>query len=234
MHFKTGDGSCDALPGSNALTPASDLRAPRILRCATLLFLSHGYANTSVEDVAIDACVGKPTIYRLFQDKLGLATAVLENLIRGLEADCRSTIDVEAPPEECLVNFGVAYVRWMMKSIGKAHHYECIRLAMEMADSYPDFSRRWTDSLRQAIIMPLSDYIKRQIEVGNLAAIDDPFFMAGQFMAHILHISVLKVDSKNHLGVYGETDIEDFVKRRVAFYLHGGAPRPVGAPPASV
>jgi AcrR family transcriptional regulator len=63
----------------------------RILRAAEELFATRGVANTSMDDIASCAKVGKGTLYRRFGDRGGLALALLnereadfqERLVRG-------------------------------------------------------------------------------------------------------------------------------------------------------
>lgn len=58
------------------------LRAPdrrrQILRVAGELFARHGYAGTRLEDIATEAGVSKPVLYRHFESKRALYLALLE------------------------------------------------------------------------------------------------------------------------------------------------------------
>jgi AcrR family transcriptional regulator len=58
----------------------------RMLRCARELFVSTGYAATSVEDVARCAQVGRRTVYDAFGSKRGLLFALLGELAPREEA----------------------------------------------------------------------------------------------------------------------------------------------------
>ena len=54
-----------------------------IVKAATELFLALGYADTTMEQVAVRAAVSKPTVYRFFSDKEALfAEVVFETLDR--------------------------------------------------------------------------------------------------------------------------------------------------------
>ena len=195
-----------------------DWRQHQIIRCAVEAFLSKGYAAANVEDIANKANVGKPTIYRLFNDKYGLATYALQYLANDLERACRSAIDMDADPEECLVKLGITYIRWMKESIGKTHNYAVIRLLTEMSGPFPEFTKIWREAGSRATAIPLSEYIKARIESGEMVG-DDPFFIACQFMGSVYHTSQ-SVVSENEFN----SDI-DLTRKKVQLFLGGCTPR---------
>jgi TetR/AcrR family transcriptional repressor of mexJK operon len=202
-------------------SPLDDARYGRILQRATQAFLSQGYAGTSVETVAIDAGVSKLTIYGLFGDKLGLATAVLQDLERSLEAAVRSAIDMEASAEDCLVNLGSTYVRWMTKDIGRGtHHYAISRLLLEMSSTHREFSASWVDSNKRLIQVPLADYIGNSIRQGY-ALEEDSLFIASQFFGAIFNPAQIIVTENGSPRSFNEADIDDLVRRKVRLFLRG-------------
>jgi AcrR family transcriptional regulator len=79
-----------------------------VLAAAAELFAAHGAAPVSMDAIAARAGVGKPTIYRHFGDRAGLAHAVFEErerafqeaIIRGTEA-----FSSENPPSERIAAF---------------------------------------------------------------------------------------------------------------------------------
>lgn len=83
----------------------------RILRAAARLFATRGVANTSMDDIASCAKVGKGTLYRRFGDRGGLALALLnereadfqDRLLRG-----PAPLGPGAPPAERLQAFFAA------------------------------------------------------------------------------------------------------------------------------
>jgi len=58
----------------------------RVLAAAERLFAARGVAGVTMDDVAIEAGVGKGTLYRRFGDKGGLAVALLDERERDLQA----------------------------------------------------------------------------------------------------------------------------------------------------
>lgn len=94
-----------------------DPRVDEAITDATLVLLNErGFAAMTMEDVALRAKVGKPTIYRRFPSKAALVTAVLERQLPELEkleipdlgdtrAELYALISTGFPPD------GASYVR---------------------------------------------------------------------------------------------------------------------------
>ena len=202
------------------------LRFDKIRRHATRAFLTQGYAATSVEDVALDASVSKATIYRLFDDKLGLAAAVMQGLADSLELYCQRAIDMASPPEYCLVSFATTYLNWMMMSVGTTKNYALTRLLIEMSSSHPDFSHTWIEKHQKVIATPLSLYIAEHIASGELSSEETPFFIASNFISSIIHTPGIIVMNEKIANNY-IADIDELVKRKVRLFLQGARSRPV-------
>jgi TetR/AcrR family transcriptional regulator, regulator of autoinduction and epiphytic fitness len=66
---------------------------------ATLLFSRYGYKKTSVELLAAEASVAKPTIYAYFADKGALFVAVCDKLMGDILAKARAARDAETLEE---------------------------------------------------------------------------------------------------------------------------------------
>ncbi len=54
-----------------------------ILDGAMQVFVSHGYAAASMDQIAATAGVSKPTLYNYFKNKEGLFTALIEQMVSG-------------------------------------------------------------------------------------------------------------------------------------------------------
>src|SRR3954453_900854 len=98
-----------------AVTERADAARNRqkILCSARRLFEERGLANVSMDDIAVDAGVGKGTLFRRFGDRASLAHALLdttesafqEELIRGAPP-----LGPGAPPCERVIAFGEAMI----------------------------------------------------------------------------------------------------------------------------
>jgi len=62
-----------------------DLRRARLLEAAARVFTRLGYDSASVEDIAFEAGIGKPTLYRYFPSKEVLFEAVFARTLDELE-----------------------------------------------------------------------------------------------------------------------------------------------------
>jgi AcrR family transcriptional regulator len=218
---KSDDQANDASGACSYSAAASDPRTRRILRHATIGFLSAGYAGTSLEDIALDAGVSKLTIYRLFNDKLGLATAVLKDLADSLGSACGSVIDMDAPPEECLMKFGIAYVRWMTTNIGRTTpRYAILRLLIEISTIDANSVTYWTNASRDNVGLPLALYIEKHTELGEFAGYEEPYFVAGHFNLSMIHIAALILTNANQSN-YNDEYVADLVRRKVRLFLLG-------------
>jgi len=191
-----------------------DARHRRILRHATVAFLTHGYAGASIENIAFDAGVSKLTLYRLFAGKLDLATAVMRELADSLEKELRA-VDIAAPPEDWLTNFGVAYVRWMSKPLGKTHHFAILRLLVEMSGPHPEVNILWIETTKKISSTTLVEYIRTHFDSNKFAG-EDADFIGNQFLS-CLYQPIYSV-------VVNNTVIPDpqEIRRRVRFFLRAG------------
>lgn len=60
-------------------------RRVRLIGAASRVFARNGYEQSSMDDIAAEAGIGKPTIYRYFEGKAALFTAVFEDALDRLE-----------------------------------------------------------------------------------------------------------------------------------------------------
>lgn len=74
----------------------------RILDCAAGQFAQHGYAGTSVAQIALAANVGKPTIYAKYGSKEALFKAALQSVLAA-HLGAAAALEGETDPERGLV-----------------------------------------------------------------------------------------------------------------------------------
>lgn len=88
----------------------------RVLETARHLFAERGASCVTMDDIAEAAGVGKGTLYRRFGDRAGLATALLDDADRALQAAVLSgppPVGYGAPPLERLTAFIRAFVEYL-------------------------------------------------------------------------------------------------------------------------
>jgi AcrR family transcriptional regulator len=79
-----------------------DLRRSRLLESAGRVFARLGYEAASVDDIAFEAGVGKPTVYRYFAGKEALFQAVFAHALDELEGRLDAALARDGPFETVL------------------------------------------------------------------------------------------------------------------------------------
>ena len=85
-------------------------RRGRLLEAAGRVFARAGYDAASMDDIAAEAGIGKPTIYRYFDGKAALFTAVFAETLDALDEKLRDILDRDGSVEERLHGMVLALV----------------------------------------------------------------------------------------------------------------------------
>lgn len=91
-----------ARPTKSSTARAEDTRG-RIVAAATTLFSRYGFKRTSVDLLAKEAEVAKPTVYAHFADKEAVFRAVVEHACAELAVVCEAESRRDAPIEDRIV-----------------------------------------------------------------------------------------------------------------------------------
>lgn len=130
---------------------AAETRAD-IARAARNLFVTRGWAETTVRDVARAAGVSVPTVYAAYGNKTGLAQALADATMLTADAG-RLLAELEAAPDPAGQLAAMAgYDRRLFESAG-----DIIGLVREAGRTEPDLHRTYRDGRRRA------DDVRRQI-----------------------------------------------------------------------
>ena len=103
-----------------------------IVEAATRLFAEHGYADTTLAEVAEEAEVALSTIFNYFPGKPDIVFALLDSLIESAQARV-----VERPEGETASHAVLAWVRDVLPDLEKPYT-ETIRRSDEIIRSDPD------------------------------------------------------------------------------------------------
>jgi AcrR family transcriptional regulator len=87
-----------------------DIRRNNLLDAASRIFARQGYEATSVEDIAFEAGIGKPTIYRYFASKQALFEAVFGQALDDLQIRLDAALLQDGTFEERLMRLAVEIV----------------------------------------------------------------------------------------------------------------------------
>jgi AcrR family transcriptional regulator len=142
----------------------------RVLEVATEMFVTHGFAGTSIERIAVEAGVGKLTVYRRYPSKEVLFFAVVKSLSDVLT---QAHVDARKSSPEPLVQLKLS-CRALLDVVVQPSTVAIYRILLTEAPRFPDLSI-WV----QANVMQPTDALIRQLiiaarEAGELRADLDP------------------------------------------------------------
>ena len=95
-------------------------RREAILEAAWACFVQHGYAKTSLEDVARRAGLSRPLIYLHFANKNELFGCVIENLVHGYYEAASAVLAQEADRKTRLLRVVEAWVLGPLAMLGRS------------------------------------------------------------------------------------------------------------------
>ena len=127
-----------------------------VLRAAMARFSAYGFKKTSMEDIANEAMVSRPTLYSYFKNKQAILRAVSEGINNAVLANIASALQADAPLEDRLIQ---AFRAWTKPFIGilfgSQHGAELIGAGSAIAadisvNTREHFHRLLTKTLRKA------------------------------------------------------------------------------------
>ena len=140
----------------------------RIIEAARDLFLSNGFFETQMKDVAEKVGISRTSLYRYFRDKLDLGMAIIEVSFAVIEADSTWKEAVSACGDSALARLD-SFLRHSMT----APKFHRIRTFVAEFDAYfsgcripPDFSDRLRKYLRSNQI--ISQLVAEGIDDGSI------------------------------------------------------------------
>src|SRR6516164_9659715 len=86
----------------------------RILNAARKIFLARGFEGASIDEIAVAARAGKPTIYVRFDDKRALFTAVVTRDVFSRIAKFSSAAPCKGTIEERLSQAAITMLHWTL------------------------------------------------------------------------------------------------------------------------
>lgn len=193
----------------------SDQTRGVILNAATRLFLQHGYAGVSINELIKSTGGSKETIYRYFKNKEGLCLAIIDNeLLQSTQSLDELVIEHE-DIREGLVYIGIKVLNVIMAGRFLAFH----RLVVNESMKKPELGHEFYENISTRSYRILAEYFKQYIKSGDLLDMD-PIRLAEYFWAMMLHNLMLRVDFQK-LKFMSEKQISIHVKRVVEDYLRG-------------
>jgi TetR/AcrR family transcriptional regulator, regulator of autoinduction and epiphytic fitness len=165
----------------------SSEKAAAILAGGMQEFLAHGYAATSMDRVAAAAGVSKATVYSHFQDKEGLFTALIEQLV---QCKFRSLFGntVETSPQEPKVFLRELAHRVLDMGANEPQFLNFMRLILGESGRFPELARAFVRNIEQTSFRMLRQYL----ETCPQLKLTDPEATARIFIGAIVHYLIIQ------------------------------------------
>lgn len=100
----------------------AEARAVLILDAAQSLILKHGLRGTSMEAIARDAGIAKPTLYAYFPDKAAVFAALIERMIAGWRGDIETALAGEGDAAQRIAAAMTAKYRAVRRLLADSPH----------------------------------------------------------------------------------------------------------------
>jgi TetR/AcrR family transcriptional regulator, regulator of autoinduction and epiphytic fitness len=151
-------------------------------------FLTHGYAATSMDRVAIAAKVSKATVYNHFQDKESLFIALIQHLVeRKLLSifDAGKAQVLEATPQVVLRAFANQVLDG---AIHDAQVLDFMRIILGESGRFPQLARAFVQNIEKTAFTRLCHYFTHCPQI-KLA---DPEATARIFVGALIHFLIVQ------------------------------------------
>jgi TetR/AcrR family transcriptional regulator, regulator of autoinduction and epiphytic fitness len=162
-------------------------KAAAILAGGMQEFLAHGYAATSMDRVATAAGVSKATVYSHFQDKEGLFTKLIEQLVQG---KFRSIFDTDAlalQPEPKVFLSQLAE-RVLDMAATDPQFLNFMRLIIGESGRFPELAQAFVRNIEHTSFRMLREYL----ETCPQLKLADPEATARIFIGAIVHFTIVQ------------------------------------------
>jgi len=158
------------------LRPAESAGKRRaIVDAATDLFLSRGYAGTSMDEVAAQAAVSKRTVYKQFADKDGLFAEVVMGVSGTVDAFIDSIEQALTASDNLPRDLG-GLARIYVKTVMQPRVLQLRRLLIGEATRFPELGRHYYERGPERVIAAIAGCVARLAARGLLHAPGCPAF----------------------------------------------------------
>lgn len=150
-----------------------------LMDAATALFLSQGYAHTSLEEVARLAKVSSATLYKHFPTKAALFGGIMARLWENDE-DTGRPLPPPGDPRAALLAIGRDYA----DLLSRRQTVDLFRVVTAEAPRFPELGQKLYSRGKKPYLDRLDDYLAEEIAGGSLR-IDDLSLATRQFLGMI-------------------------------------------------
>ncbi|MFM7428137.1 MAG: TetR/AcrR family transcriptional regulator [Elainella sp.] len=151
-------------------------------------FLTHGYAATSMDRVAIAAKVSKATVYSHFQDKESLFTALIQRLVKQKFQSIFGVADGQlwqTPPATVLRNIAT---HALTLGTQEPQFLNFMRLILGESGRFPQLAQSFVTHIEQTAFKQLCHYFSNCPQL----QLKDPEATARIFIGAIVHYMIVQ------------------------------------------
>ena len=192
----------------------------RIIKAARKVFLAHGFEGSSVDEIAVEARAGKPTIYARVGDKRALFNAVVMHDVVERITQFKDRVPAGGGTiEERLTRVATALLQWVLESERMA----LLRLAVAEVNRFPELASqvsRTAQQLSTEVAVGFLGEMAQSDEIGALPAFapERIALTARTFLDLIVIPMLARALFEQKTDLLSE-EIDDHVGRRVPFFL---------------
>jgi len=191
----------------------------RVLDAARKIFLDHGFAGASVDEIAQAARSGKQTIYARFRNKRDLFTAVVTRDVASRITQSGSMVPTGATIEERLVGVGT----FILQGALDPDRIGLMRLAIAETHRFPDLASSVSQTahdLSTEVVARLFGDMAQSGELRTLSAFaSDRLAVTARYFLNLVVVPlILRSLFEKDLSVL-RGEIGPHVARNVAFFL---------------
>jgi len=196
----------------------NESKKEQMLDAATRLFTDHGYAKTSMAQIAKEADVSKQTVYSHFGNKEELFSASIAR-----KCDTAILFDYElfdlTDPRQTLLDIGQRFFTMITSKEALAVHKIC---AFE-AKTYPQLSELFFQAGPERLTSDITNLMAYFNEHG-LLTIPHPRHAAIQFLHMVKGEAWMRIEF-NTQRQFSALEVQEYIVNSVDFFLRGYAKR---------
>jgi AcrR family transcriptional regulator len=214
----TGDSPLRPRPQVE-LCRRGEIRAEKFLDAATEVFAEKGYQHARLSEIVARAGGSLATLYRIFGDKEGLASAILERRLDMHTHLLRDLNLTELPPEQALRRVAIRMAQVMARTDSQVVY----RIVIGEGQSFPALRDWFFDHAVASIRSTLADYFEQQVAAGRME-LASPKAAAAQFYMSLFGDQIVRLAA-------GSTQLPDVdtleaqALAAVELFLQGTLPR---------
>jgi TetR/AcrR family transcriptional repressor of mexJK operon len=159
-----------------------------IIDAATALFLAQGYEGTSMDEVAASAAVSKQTVYKHFDEKAKLFSAIILGVAAQAEAfvsELPQMLETGEDLDSALTAVAHRYIATVMDP----QVLQLRRLVISEADRFPDLARTYYERMPGRTLATLAEQFNLLAQQRRLR-IENAEIAAGHFAFMVLGLSL--------------------------------------------